>query len=78
MGFVLGFMMGLVGAVILFGVAAWWVCSRSDSVAVAKFINGIAQALAHRPKTSQPATAGKKVEKEVNNEPERKTDTGNI
>jgi hypothetical protein len=46
MCFLLGFMMGMLAAIGLFGVLAWWLCSRSNSMAVAKFINGIAQALA--------------------------------
>jgi hypothetical protein len=50
MGFALGFTMGMLVAVVLFGVVAWWVCSRSNSVAVAKIINGIAQALASKAK----------------------------
>jgi hypothetical protein len=47
MGFILGFLTGLLAALGLFGFLACWLC-RSNKIAVAKFINGIAQALAHR------------------------------
>ena len=62
MGFMLGFMLGILVAFTLFGFVAWWVCSRSNSVAVAKFINGIAQALAHQGRSTEPLAAIKKVE----------------
>jgi hypothetical protein len=53
MGFVLGFLLGLLAAIAIAGGLAYWLCSRSNTVAVAKFINGIAQALAHRPRTPE-------------------------
>jgi hypothetical protein len=58
-GFLLGFMMGFVAAIGLFGFLGYWLCSRPNTIAVAKFINGIAQALAHKPKSSQPLAPGK-------------------
>jgi hypothetical protein len=50
MGFVLGFLMGLLAAFGLFGFLAYWVCTRSNTVAVAKYIDGIAQASARGPR----------------------------
>ena len=58
MGFLLGFLMGLLAAIGLFGFLAYWLCSQPNSIAVAKFINGIAQALAHQPKSSAPLAPG--------------------
>ena len=72
MGFALGFMMGMLVAVALFGVLAWWVCSRSNSVAVAKFINGIAQALAHQGRATEPSAGGKKTEEATNGKEEKR------
>jgi len=54
MGFLLGFMMGLLAAIGLFSFLTYWLCSRSNNIAVAKFINGIAQALAHKTKSPEP------------------------
>jgi hypothetical protein len=48
MGFLLGFLIGVLAAIMLLGLLVYWLCSRPNSMAVAKFINGIAQALAHR------------------------------
>ena len=59
MGFILGFLTGILAALGLLGFLTYWLCSRSNNVAVAKFINGIAQALAHKPKSSEPSTSGK-------------------
>jgi hypothetical protein len=59
MGFLLGFMTGLLVAIGLFGFLTYWLCSRPNNVAVAKFINGIAQALAHKPKPPEPSAPGK-------------------
>jgi hypothetical protein len=56
--FLLGFMMGLLAAIGLFGFLTYWLCSRSNNIAAAKFINGIAQALAHQPKSPEPLTPG--------------------
>jgi len=58
MGFILGFLMGLLAALGLFGFLAYWLCGRSNNVAVAKFINGIAQALAHKPRPPEPLEPG--------------------
>jgi hypothetical protein len=46
MGFVLGLLTGLLTAIAGFGLLAYWVCTRSNNIAAARFINGIAQALA--------------------------------
>lgn len=59
MGFILGFLTGILAALGLLGFLTYWLCSRSNNIAVAKFINGIAQALAHKPKSSEPSTPGK-------------------
>jgi hypothetical protein len=58
MGFILGFLMGLLAAIGLFGFLTYWLCSRPDGMAVAKFINGIAQALVEK-KSSEPLAPGK-------------------
>jgi hypothetical protein len=57
MGFLLGFFMGLLAAIGVIGFLVYWLCSCSNHIAVAKFIDGIAQAMAHRPKASEPSTA---------------------
>jgi hypothetical protein len=46
--FMLGFLTGIIAALGLLGFLTYWLCSRSNNIAVAKFINGIAQALAHK------------------------------
>jgi len=46
MGIVLGFMAGLLAAVAGIGFLAYWVCTRPNNIAVARVINGIAQAIA--------------------------------
>lgn len=48
MGFILGFLGGLLAAIGAFGFLAYWLCSRSNTMAAAKFVNGIAQALASK------------------------------
>jgi hypothetical protein len=48
MGFILGFLMGLLSAIGVLGFLAFWLYSRSSTIGVTKFINGIAQALAHK------------------------------
>ena len=58
MGFILGLLMGLLAAIGLFGLLAYWLCSRSNNIAVAKFINGIAQALASKAKSPEPLAPG--------------------
>jgi len=62
MGFILGLLLGLLAAIGLLGFLTWWLCSRSNNVAVAKFINGVAQALAHQPKSSEPLAPDKEGE----------------
>jgi hypothetical protein len=59
MGFILGFMAGMLAACALLGIGVWWVCSRSNNMALAKFINGIAQALAHKARPPEPMTPSK-------------------
>jgi len=54
MGFLAGFMTEIFVAIALFGFLAWRLCSRSNGVAVAKFIGGIAQALASVDKAKSP------------------------
>jgi hypothetical protein len=64
MGFVLGFLTGLLAAIAGFGLLAYWLCTRTNNLAVARFINGIAQALAaQQPK---PRERGKPTEQSVN------------
>lgn len=46
MGFLLGLLTGLLAAVVGFGFLAYWVCTRPNNMVVARFVNGIAQALA--------------------------------
>jgi len=57
MGFVLGFLTGLLAAIVGFGLLAYWVCTRPNNIAVARFVNGIAQALAA--KQPKPQERGK-------------------
>ncbi len=62
MGFILGFLMGLLAVIGgLFGLA-YWLCTRSNHSAIAKAMNGLALALAHRPKSSEPDTNGEALE----------------
>ena len=56
MGFMQGFVMRMLFAFALFCVVAWWMRSRSKSVAEAKFINGIAQALARLGRAAVPVS----------------------
>jgi len=56
MGLIIGFLMGLLAAVMGFGLLVYWLCSRPNSMAVAKFINGIAQALAHKKSSTDRTT----------------------
>ena len=58
MSFILGFLTGILVAYGVLALLTYWLCSRSNNMAVAKFINGIAQALAHK----------ERVEKTKNNE----------
>jgi len=58
MGFLLGFMLGLFAVAGLFVFLVYWLCTRPNHIAVAKAINGVAQALAHTPKSPEPATPG--------------------
>lgn len=56
-GFILGFLSGLLTAIGLFSFLAYWLCTRSNHLALARFIYGIAQALASlRPKSAGPST----------------------
>jgi hypothetical protein len=56
MGFILGFVMGLLAAIGLFGFLAYRLCCGSNNVAVARLVNGIVQALDDKPKSSKPLT----------------------
>jgi hypothetical protein len=58
MGLILGFLMGLLASIIIFGLLVYWLCSQPSRMAVAKFINGIAQALAHRKSVPDGAPSG--------------------
>jgi hypothetical protein len=58
MNLILGFLMGLLTAFGLAGFLAYWLCCRSNNIAVAKFINGFALALAHKAKSSEPLARG--------------------
>ena len=55
----LGFFMGMLTAFGLLGFLIYWLCCRSNNVAVAKFILGIAQALAHKRKSPEPPAPSK-------------------
>jgi hypothetical protein len=57
MAFILGLLIGILAAILIFGLLVYWLCSRENSMAVAKFINGIAQALAHRKPAADRATS---------------------
>jgi hypothetical protein len=58
MGFVLGFLLGLLTAIGLFIFLVYWLCSRSNHLGIAKAVNGVANALAAaRPKTAKPPAA---------------------
>lgn len=50
MGFVLGFLLGLLTAIGLLGLLAYWLCTRSNHIAIAKAVNGLANALATKPR----------------------------
>jgi hypothetical protein len=66
MGFLLGVFMGFFGAFVIIGVLAYLLCSRSNNIAIAKFIDGVAQALAHSPKSPEspaPSPNGEATEK---------------
>jgi len=56
---VFGFLMGLLTAIALFGFLTYWLCSRSNNMVVAKFINGIAQALAHKSESAEAMAPGR-------------------
>jgi hypothetical protein len=80
MGFAAGFMTGMVVTIGLLGFLTYWLCSRPNSVAVAKLINGIAQALAHQNRSTEPLAMGKKAEHSgmpaaVNHSPPRQPPT---
>jgi hypothetical protein len=63
LGFVLGLLTGLLAAIAGFGLLAYRVCTRPNNIAVARFINGIAQTLAAQP---QPKERGKTAEPSMN------------
>jgi hypothetical protein len=76
MGFLLGLFMGLLAAIGGFAFLAYWLCSRSNNIAVATFINGLAKALAHRPKAREPLTPGENREATAQARGARKEETG--
>lgn len=54
MGFILGFLLGFLAAIGLAAFLIYWLASRSNHLALARFINGIAQAFAAlRPKSPE-------------------------
>lgn len=46
MGFLIGFLIGMLTAMAMFGFLGYWLCTRSNHIAVAKAVNGLANALA--------------------------------
>jgi hypothetical protein len=64
MGFVLGLLTGVLAAIVGLGLLAYWVCTRPNNIAVARFINGIAQAVAAR--QQKPRELGKPTERSMN------------
>jgi hypothetical protein len=59
MGFILGLLTGLLTAIGLFAFLACWLCTRPNTTALAKLLNDIAQALAHRQQSPEPSAPGK-------------------
>jgi hypothetical protein len=57
MGFLLGFLLGFLGAIGLLVSVLVWLCMRANHIAIAKAVNGLANALATRPKSSKTLTA---------------------
>jgi hypothetical protein len=55
---------GLLAAIVGLGLLAYWVCTRPNNMAVARFINGIAQALAAQ--QQKPRELGKPRERSMN------------
>jgi hypothetical protein len=75
-GFILGFLSGLIVAIGLLGFLVYWLCTRPNQLAVARFINGFANALVTRPKASGPALVadngkarGRGIEREADDDP---------
>jgi hypothetical protein len=80
-GFVLGFLMGLLAAIGILIFLAWWLCYRSNNIAIATFINGIAKAIvsingAKSPEPSAPADNGEAMEEAWGTRKERKGKKG--
>jgi hypothetical protein len=58
MGFAFGFLVGLLAAAAGLGFLVHWVCTGPNNIAVARFVNAIAQAIASRhPKSREPRNA---------------------
>ncbi len=57
MGFIAGFLLGLLTAIGLLGYLAYRLCTRSDRIAIAKAVNGLANAPATKPQSSGSAAA---------------------
>ncbi len=62
MSLILGFFMGLLTALGLLGLLIYWLCRRSNNMAVAKFIEGITHAVAHKPKSPEALAASENAE----------------
>jgi hypothetical protein len=54
MGFILGLLLGMIGTLTGLGFLAYWLFIRSNNLAAARFVNGIAQALASINKVRAP------------------------
>jgi hypothetical protein len=59
MGFIFGLLLGLLIAIGLFGFLTYWLCTRPNTTALAKLLNDIAQALAHKQQSPEPSATGK-------------------
>jgi hypothetical protein len=56
--FLFGFMLGLIVAPGSLVLLTFWLCSRGNKLAAARFLNGIASVLADKAKPPPPAAAG--------------------
>jgi hypothetical protein len=59
MAFIVGFLLGLLAAIAVFGFLAYWLCTRTNHIAIAKAVNGLANALATRSKSAEPSAPGR-------------------
>jgi hypothetical protein len=51
-------LIGLITAIGLMVFLVYWLCTRSNNVAIAKAVAGLANALAHRPKSPEAMALG--------------------